>query len=144
MTEKARPRRSVLYMPGANARALEKGRALPADALILDLEDAVAPDAKAMARGQVAEAVKAGGYGQRELAVRVNGLDSPWGEEDLRAVAACGADAVLLPKVETAGTVAAAAAKLREAGAPAELPIWCMMETPLGILNAKEIAASSP
>ncbi len=144
MSENARPRRSVLYMPGSNARALEKGRALPADALILDLEDAVAPDSKVMARHQVVDAVKAGGYGHRELVIRVNGLDSPWGAEDLHAVATSGADAVLLPKVESEEMVAEAEAKLAEAGAPQGMPIWCMMETPLGILNAKEVAASSP
>ncbi len=144
MSETARPRRSVLYMPGSNARALEKGRALPADALILDLEDAVAPDSKVMARQQVVDAVKAGGYGHRELVVRVNGLDSPWGAEDLHATATSGADAVLLPKVESQEVVADAEARLAEAGAPAGMPIWCMMETPLGILNVQQIAAASP
>jgi len=144
MATTARPRRSVLYMPGSNARALEKAKGLPADSLILDLEDAVAPDAKPTARQQVVEAVKAGGYAHRELVIRVNGLDSPWGEEDLHAVATSGAHAILLPKVESAGMVAAAEAKLQEAGAPAGLPIWCMMETPLGILNVQDIAASSP
>lgn len=144
MSDAARPRRSVLYMPGSNARALDKGRSLPADALILDLEDAVAPDAKATAREQVVQAVADGGYGHRELVVRVNGLDTPWGEEDLHAVARSGADAVLLPKVENEAMVADAEAKLHEAGAPDHLPIWCMMETPLGILNAKEVAAASP
>lgn len=144
MANKARPRRSVLYMPGSNARALEKAKGLAADSLILDLEDAVAPDAKVTARRQVVEAVKAGGYGYRELVIRVNGLDTPWGEEDLHAVATAGADAILLPKVESEAMVAAAETKLREAGAPEGLPIWCMMETPLGILNAKEVAAASP
>ena len=98
-----RPRRSVLYMPGSNARALEKGRTLPADGLILDLEDAVAPDAKPTARDQVVAAVKAGGYGRRELIVRVNGLDTEWGQADVRAAAGSGCDAILLPKVESAG-----------------------------------------
>lgn len=144
MTTAARPRRSALYMPGSNARALEKGREIGADALILDLEDAVAPDAKETGRRQIAEAVKAGGYGHRELAVRVNGLETPWGEEDLRMVAGCGADAVLLPKVESAAMVEEAERRLRQAGAPDGLAIWCMMETPLGILNAKEIAGASP
>lgn len=143
MTENARPRRSVLYMPGSNARALEKGKDLPADALILDLEDAVAPDAKALARQQVVDAVKGGGYGHRELVIRVNGLDSPWGADDLAAVATAGADAILLPKVESREMVAAAEAKLNQSGGPADLPIWCMMETPLGILNAKEVASAS-
>ncbi len=143
MDENARPRRSVLYMPGSNARALEKGRSLPADALILDLEDAVAPDAKDQARGQIAEAVTAGGYGRRELAIRVNGLDTPWGRDDVAAAAACGPDALLLPKVETATMVAELEALMVEAGAPDRTTIWCMMETPLGMLNAKEVAGAS-
>ncbi|GAB5468895.1 MAG: CoA ester lyase [Rhodospirillales bacterium] len=144
MSKIARPRRSVLYMPGSNARALDKGRGLPADSLILDLEDAVAPDAKDLARQQIVEALAAGGYGHRELVVRVNGLDSPWGLDDLRAMAKSGADAVLLPKVESREMVAEAESVLVEAGAPAALPLWCMMETPLGILNAKEVAGASP
>ncbi len=143
MDATARPRRSVLYMPGSNARALEKGRSLPADALILDLEDAVAPDAKDQARGQIAEAVTAGGYGRRELAIRVNGLDTPWGRDDVAAAAACGPDAILLPKVETATMVAELEALMVEAGAPDRTAIWCMMETPLGMLNAKEVAGAS-
>ncbi|WP_434618019.1 HpcH/HpaI aldolase/citrate lyase family protein [Azospirillum sp. B2RO_4] len=144
MATTVRPRRSVLYMPGSNARALEKGRSLPADGLILDLEDAVAPDAKATARDTIAAALSAGGYGGRELIVRVNGLNTPWGYDDLRMAAASGADAVLLPKVESADAVRQAEAVLRAAGAPAGQSIWCMMETPLGILNAKEIAGASP
>jgi citrate lyase subunit beta/citryl-CoA lyase len=144
MATTVRPRRSVLYMPGSNARALEKGRSLPADGLILDLEDAVAPDAKAAARDTIAQALAAGGYGGRELIVRVNGLNTPWGYDDLRMAAASGADAVLLPKVESADAVRQAEAVLRTAGAPAGQTIWCMMETPLGILNVKEIAGASP
>ena len=140
----ARPRRSVLYMPGSNARALEKGRALAADGLILDMEDAVAPDAKATARTQIAEAIAAGGYGRRELIVRTNGLDSSWGEDDLKAVATMGAHAVLLPKVESAAMVQDAIKVLDAVGGPADLPIWAMMETPLGMLHAEEIAFSSP
>jgi len=136
----ARPRRSVLYMPGSNARALEKGRGLAADALILDLEDAVAPDAKQLGREQIAAAIKEGGYGRRELAVRVNGLDSPWGEDDLKAAATMGADAVLLPKVESKDMISDAMAVLDAAGGPRDLPIWCMMETPLAMLHAEEIA----
>ena len=136
----ARPRRSVLYMPGSNARALEKGRSLAADALILDLEDAVAPDAKAMGREQIASALTEGGYGHRELVVRVNGLDSSWGEDDLRAMAHVGADAILLPKVETRQMIEDAIAVLDDAGGPTNLTLWCMMETPLGMLNAKDIA----
>ena len=136
----ARPRRSVLYMPGSNPRALEKARGLAADALIMDLEDAVAPDAKGTARQQIAVALSEGGYGQRELIVRTNGLDSPWGEDDLKAVACMGADAVLLPKVESRDMVLAAIAILDRVGGPMDLPIWCMMETPLAMLRAEEIA----
>jgi len=144
MPATTRPRRSVLYMPGANARALEKARDLAADALILDLEDAVAPDAKALARRQVADAVKAGGYGKREIVVRVNGLDTPWGRDDIAAIAPLGADALLLPKVESAAMVDEFETLMSKAGAPAATAIWCMMETPKGILHAEEIAASSP
>ena len=144
MSKTIRPRRSVLYMPGSNARALEKGRSLMADGLILDLEDAVAPDAKVTARNQIKDAIAAGGYGHRELIVRTNALDSQWGRDDLIAVAAMGADAVLLPKVESAAMIQDAEAILIEAGAPNELPIWCMMETPLGMLHAEEIAFASP
>jgi len=144
MLDVARPRRSVLYTPGSNARALEKGREIAADALILDLEDAVAPAAKETARQQVVAAVRAGGYGERELAIRMNGLETPWGEEDLRAVAGCGAQALLIPKVESAAMVQEAERRLRQSGAPESLALWCMMETPLGVLNAKEIASASP
>ncbi|MCZ6859453.1 MAG: CoA ester lyase [Alphaproteobacteria bacterium] len=144
MEQPGRPRRSVLYMPGSNARALEKAKALPADALILDLEDAVAPDAKRTARAQVLEAAKSGAYGAREIVVRVNALDSPWGRDDIAKVASSGADALLLPKVESAAMVLEAEALMAENGAPQGLAIWCMMETPLGILQAKEIAGASP
>ena len=143
MAMTARPRRSVLYMPGSNARALEKGRTLPADGLILDLEDAVAPDAKAEARTNIAAAVGGGGYGGREIVVRVNGLATPWGYDDLVMAATSGADAVLLPKVESADAVRQAEAVLRAAGSPEGQRIWCMMETPMGMLNAKEIAGAS-
>jgi len=143
MTVRARPRRSVLYMPGSNARALEKGRSLPADALILDLEDAVAPDAKETARQQIVEALATGGYGAREIIVRVNGFDSPWGVDDVAAIAPTQADAILLPKVETAAMVRDLEARMDAAGAPAAMGIMCMMETPLGMLNAQEIAAAS-
>lgn len=144
MAMTTRPRRSILYMPGSNPRAMEKGKGLAADGLILDLEDAVAPDAKIEARRQVAAAVAGGGYGLRELFIRVNGLNTPWGHADLLAAATSGADAVLLPKVESADTVRQAEAILRSAGAPDSLRLWCMMETPLGMLNAKEIAGASP
>ncbi|CAB3829312.1 (3S)-malyl-CoA thioesterase [Achromobacter mucicolens] len=140
MTAPLRPRRSVLYMPGANARALDKARTLDADALILDLEDAVAPDAKAQARTQVAAALREGGYGRRECIVRVNALDTPWGLDDVRAIAQAGADAVLLPKVESPAQLAALAQALDAAGAPAGLPLWAMAETPLGFLRMDAIA----
>ena len=144
MPTTARPRRSILYMPGSNTRALEKGRTLAADGLILDLEDAVAPDAKALAREQIATALDKGGYGYRELIVRINSLDSEWGEDDIKIAATMGADAVLLPKVESEKMVRRAEAVLDTAGGPKNLPIWCMMETPLGMLHAEEIAFASP
>ncbi|MGE8705011.1 MAG: HpcH/HpaI aldolase/citrate lyase family protein [Achromobacter sp.] len=144
MNAPIRPRRSVLYMPGANARALDKARTLDADVLILDLEDAVAPDAKAQARAQVAAALREGGYGRRECIVRVNALDTPWGLDDVRAIAQAGADAVLLPKVETPAQLAALAQALDAAGAPADLPLWAMAETPLGFLRLDAIAGGHP
>jgi citrate lyase subunit beta/citryl-CoA lyase len=131
-------------MPGSNARALDKGRGLPADGLILDLEDAVAPDAKAMAREQIAAALRQGGYGRREIVVRVNALDSPWGRDDVKALAGSGADALLLPKVESAAMVHELESLMEAASAPDTLGIQCMMETPLGMLNAKEVASASP
>jgi citrate lyase subunit beta/citryl-CoA lyase len=134
----------MLYMPGSNGRALEKAKTLAADGLIFDLEDAVAPDAKVVARQQVCAAVRTGGYGRRELIVRVNGAATPWGQEDLAAVASCGADAVLLPKVESSDMVRQALDVLTAHGAPEHLAIWCMLETPPGILHAEEIAASHP
>ncbi len=139
-----RPRRSLLFVPGSNLRAMEKARTLPADGLIFDLEDAVAPLAKAEARAMVAAAVAAGGYGGRELVLRVNALDTPWGHADLVAGAAMPIDAVLLPKVESADRVRLAAALLATLGASPGRSVWCMLETPLGILNAREIAAASP
>ena len=144
MSARVRPRRSVLYMPGSNARALAKAKSLPADGLIFDLEDAVAPDAKARARDQVCAAVREGGYGPRETIVRVNALATPWGEADLAAVATAGADAVLIPKVESADAVRQALVVLNDAGGPPDLPIWCMMETPRAMLRAEEIAAAHP
>ena len=144
MPANVRPRRSVLYMPGSNTRALEKGRSLPADALILDLEDAVAPDAKTEARANIVAALGEGGYGRREIIVRTNGLDTDWGAEDIAAIAAAEPDAILLPKVESAAMVQDAAQRMTAAGASDEVSIMCMMETPLGILNAQEIAAASP
>ncbi len=143
MAATIRPRRSALYMPGSNARALEKGRGLAADVLILDLEDAVAPDAKETARRQILEALAAGGYGQREILVRVNGLASEWGEADIAAMAKSGADAILLPKVESSETVREAERLMGQAGAPDGMAIWCMVETPLGVLHVEEIAWAS-
>lgn len=141
---KLRPRRSILYMPGANARALEKARTLPADGLILDMEDAVSPDSKELARRQIVESVTQGGYGSREIIVRVNGLNTAWGHDDVKAVANIGADAILVPKVESPEEVLAAVAALEQAGAPAELPVWIMAETPRGILRIDAIAGASP
>jgi citrate lyase subunit beta/citryl-CoA lyase len=131
-------------MPGSNARALEKAKTLAADGCIFDLEDAVAPDAKGTARTLVCEAVRAGGYERRELIVRVNALDTPWGQNDLAAVAQCGADAVLIPKVESSTTVHKIVHVLSTHRAPEQLALWCMLETPRGILHAAEIAAASP
>jgi len=139
-----RPRRSVLYMPGSNTRALEKAKSLPADALILDLEDAVAPEAKEAARNQVCAAVKAGGYGHRELIVRINALDTPWGRADLHAAASAAPDAVLVPKPGTGADIVRAAEALSRAGAPDKTRLWAMIETPIAILNLREIAAASP
>lgn len=139
-----RPRRSVLYMPGSNARALEKGRALACDALIMDLEDAVAPDAKDQARDQIVAALAQGGYGRRECIVRVNALDTPWGYRDIAAAATSGADAILLPKVESPSTIHQVERIMEAVGAPTHQTIWCMMETPLGILGAQDIGSASP
>jgi citrate lyase subunit beta/citryl-CoA lyase len=144
LPQTARPRRSVLYVPGANLRAMDKAKTLAADALIFDLEDAVAPDAKRDARIQVVNAVKAGGYGRRETVVRVNGLNTPWGYADLVAASTAGADAVLLPKTESVESVRQAQTVMAASDAPAELAIWCMIETPRGVLNAEAIAGSSP
>jgi citrate lyase subunit beta/citryl-CoA lyase len=139
-----RPRRSILYVPGSNTRALEKARSLPVDGLILDLEDAVAPAAKEEARGAVLAALRAGGFGHREVTVRVNGSATPWGADDLALAARSGADAVVLPKVEAPEEVRAAERALAAAGAPEGLALWCMIETPRGVLAAAEIAAASP
>ena len=141
---KIRPRRSVLYMPGANDRALEKANGLPADALILDLEDSVAPEAKAQARDKVIAAVKSGGYGTREVIIRVNAIETPWGADDLKAAAAAGPDAILVPKVSRPGDMVSAAKLLKAHGAPVDTRLWAMMETPLAILNVRDIAASRP
>lgn len=139
-----RLRRSVLFMPGSNPRALEKARALPADGLIFDLEDAVALEAKETARAAVAAAATADGYAPRELVLRVNPIDTVWGHGDLAAAATLPIDAVLLPKVENAERVRLTIDLLDTLGAPPELAVWCMIETPLGVLAAAEIAAASP
>ncbi len=138
-----RPRRSVLYMPASRASALEKAKSLPADALIFDLEDAVAPDAKADARRMAVQAALSGEYGRREIAIRANGLDTPWGKEDLQAIARSGAHAVVIPKVESAKMLEEVDQILADAGAPENLWLWAMIETPKGVLRVEEIAAHS-
>jgi citrate lyase subunit beta/citryl-CoA lyase len=138
-----RPRRSVLYMPGSNARAIEKARSLPADAVILDLEDSVAPDGKAAARAQVMEAIIAGGFGAREVIMRINGLDTEWWIEDLNAAAKAKPDAVLIPKVSSPQNLEDVADRLVDISADHKIRIWAMMETPLAMLNAREIAAAA-
>jgi citrate lyase subunit beta/citryl-CoA lyase len=135
-----RPRRSVLYMPGLNERALEKAKTLPADALILDLEDSVAPEGKVAARDNVCAAVKGGGYGRRELVIRVNAIETQWGMDDLRAAATVAPDAILVPKVSTPGDIVTAAKVLGAIATPGKVRIWAMMETPSSVLNAREIA----
>jgi citrate lyase subunit beta / citryl-CoA lyase len=136
-----RPRRSVLYMPGSNARAIDKARSLPVDGVILDLEDSVAPDAKQDARRQVAEAAKAGGFGHREVFIRVNGLDTEWGADDLAAAAAAAPDAVLVPKISTPGQLELVGQRLFDMHTNLRTRIWVMIETPLAILNVAAIAA---
>jgi citrate lyase subunit beta/citryl-CoA lyase len=140
----ANPRRSVLYMPGSNARALEKARSLDADVLILDLEDAVAPAQKAQAREQVLAAVTEGGYGRRELVVRVNGFDTEWGRKDIEAFANAPISALCLPKVESAAEIHAVVQVLQQAGAAPSLKLWAMAETPRGILAVSDIAGAHP
>lgn len=138
-----RPRRSCLYMPGANTRALVKARSLPADMLILDLEDAVAPELKLEARAAVAQALAEGGYGEREVVIRTNGLDTPWGEDDLAMAVTAAPDGVLVPKVTSGADIMALDAALTRAGAPPALGLWAMIEVPLAILNINDIAAAS-
>ncbi len=139
-----RPRRSVLYVPGTNARAIEKARSLAADALILDLEDSIAPASKEEARERALAAIAQGGFGHREIVLRVNGAGTPWGAADLEAAARSGADAVLLPKVERAEDVRAAERALDRAGGRPDLPLWCLVETPRGVLAAAEVAGATP
>ena len=138
-----RPRRSVLYMPGSNARALEKAKALPADGVILDLEDAVAPDAKVAAREQVVAAVKAGGFGPREVFIRINGLDTPWTADDLTAAAAAAPDAILIPKISSPEQLELIAARLLGMHTDKRVRIWAMIETPAAIFNVRQIAAAA-
>ena len=137
------PRRSVLYMPGANERALEKAKGIDADALILDLEDAVAPDAKAEARERVCAAASSGDYGSKEVTIRVNGLDTQWHASDIAAAAQAGPAAVVVPKVSSVSDVHAIERGLEAGGAPDHTRIWAMVETPVAMLHAEEIAAAS-
>ncbi len=138
-----RPRRSALYMPGSNARALEKARTLAADCLILDLEDAVAPDAKDAARAQVVEAVKAGGFGTREVFIRINGTDTPWGVEDLAAASAAAPDAILVPKITTAEQLEFIGRRLLDTHTDQRTRVWAMIEMPVAILNIHGIATAA-
>jgi len=131
-------------MPASNARALDKARALPADVVVFDLEDAVAPDAKPEARASAVEAARGRAYGPREVIVRVNGLETPWGADDLAAIARARVDGVLVPKVDSPLTVTRVSAALADHGAPETLSLWCMLETPRGILAADAIAGASP
>jgi citrate lyase subunit beta/citryl-CoA lyase len=141
MTASFRPRRSVLYMPASNPRAIDKARALPCDGVVLDLEDAVAPEAKDQARAAAVEAVKAGGFGPRELVIRVNGLDTPWGEADLKAVAEAGPDAVLVPKIGDAGDIARYDGRLSHA--PQTTRLWAMIETARSMFHLEGIGAAA-
>jgi len=135
-----RPRRSCLYMPGANPRALEKAKSLSADTLIFDLEDAVAPEAKIEARETVCAAVKAGGYGVREVVIRINGLDTEWGLDDLKAAVEAGPNAILAPKVIDGGDIDRLDDAMSRAGAPGDMGLWVMIEMPKAILNIQDIA----
>jgi citrate lyase subunit beta / citryl-CoA lyase len=141
-----RPRRSLLYMPGSNPRALDKARSLPADGLILDMEDSVAPDAKQLAREQIGAALAEGGYGHRELIVRINALSTEWGVQDISAISSfpTAPDAVLIPKIDTARDVVQAITAFERAGCPDSVAMWIMAETPLCILNIAEVAAAHP
>ena len=138
-----RPRRSVLYMPGSNARAIEKARELPADGIILDLEDAVAPEAKVMAREQIRKALEKGGFGAREVFVRINGLDTRWWVDDLHAVADVRPDAVLVPKISDPHQLQDLAARIVDMGTDPHIRVWAMMETPLAMINVGAIAAAA-
>ena len=143
MSAELRPRRSVLYLPASNERALEKAKSLPVDALILDLEDAVAPDAKPAAREAACAAARSGAYGDRELTIRVNAAGTEWHDDDLAAVSAAGPDAIVVPKVDSAEAVRTLVAAMEAAGAPDHTMLWAMVETPRAMLHAEEIAAAS-
>jgi citrate lyase subunit beta/citryl-CoA lyase len=136
--------RSALYMPGANQRAMDKARTLPCDAVVFDLEDAVAPDMKETARRQVLAQVAAGGYGERRIVVRANGIESPWGAADLQALGEAGVGAVCLPKVDSAAQLKHGIDALLQAGAPDSLRVWAMIETPRGVHNVEAICAAAP
>jgi len=138
-----RPRRSALYMPGANDKALEKAKTLPTDAIIFDTEDSVAPDMKAVARDKVAAAVASGQYGQRELTIRVNSIDTQWHADDIRSACAAAPSGIVVPKINSAADVASVEALMESAGAPDHTSIWAMLETPAAIENALEIATCS-
>ena len=138
-----RPRRSVLYMPGSNVRALEKAKTLPVDGVIVDLEDSVAPEAKETARKQAADAVKAGGFGGREVFIRINGVDSPWHADDLSAAARAAPDVILVPKVSTPDTLELIGRRLLDMGTDRKTRVWAMIETPLAIFNILSIAAEA-
>jgi citrate lyase subunit beta/citryl-CoA lyase len=138
-----RPRRSVLYMPGSNARAIEKARTLPADGIILDLEDSVAPDAKEDARRRVVEAVRAGGFGPREVFVRVNGIDTEWHADDLAAAAQAAPDVILVPKISQPDQLELIGRRLLDMGTDHRTRVWAMIETPAAIFNVREIAAAA-
>jgi citrate lyase subunit beta / citryl-CoA lyase len=138
-----RPRRSVLYMPSSNERALEKAKTLPVDGLILDLEDAVAPDAKPSARDNACVAASSGEYGRREVTIRVNGMDTQWHADDMAAACAAGPDAIVVPKVSSADAVLELVERMAEHGAPEKTKLWAMVETPYAMLHAEEIAAAS-
>jgi citrate lyase subunit beta/citryl-CoA lyase len=137
-----RPRRSLLFMPGSNARALEKARNLPADGIILDLEDSVAPEAKGLARDQIANTIAAGGFGKREVLVRTNALDSPWWMDDITMVAKARPDGILVPKISSVEDLARIARGLLDVDAPASIAVWTMIETARAVLHAEELAAS--
>lgn len=138
-----RPRRSLLFMPGSNPRALEKARNLLVDGLILDLEDSVAPEAKALARDQIAQAVAAKGFGKREVLIRINGLDTPWWGDDLAMAAKAAPDGILVPKVSSVDDLNSIGARLAEAGADPRIKVWAMIETARAVLHAEELAAAS-